>query len=71
MLNASAKFVLGSIFSTTPDIVDIIIRRQKYIIKVTYEQFKKNTTLNSSSKNQNMKRYPIFKVYRTVLLSAL
>lgn len=37
MLNASAKFVLGSIFSTTPDIVDIIIRRQKYIIKVTYE----------------------------------
>ncbi|CAD8057339.1 unnamed protein product [Paramecium sonneborni] len=66
IFNFSMNFIMNGTFGQIPYELGLFIKRQKYLIKHTIEQFSKNQTSGQQSKHDDLKRFPIFKIYSTV-----
>ncbi|CAD8055651.1 unnamed protein product [Paramecium sonneborni] len=66
ILNFSMNFIMNATFGQIPYELGLFINRQKYLIKHTIEQFSKNQSSGQQSKHQDLKRFPILKIFSTV-----
>ncbi|CAD8131835.1 unnamed protein product [Paramecium octaurelia] len=66
IFNFFMNFIMNGTFGQIPYELGLFINRQKYLIKNTIEQFSKNQTSGQQSKQDVLKRFPIFKIFSSV-----
>ncbi|CAD8140605.1 unnamed protein product [Paramecium pentaurelia] len=61
--NFMMNFIINGILGQIPFELGLFLQRQKYLIKSTIEQFKKTQAKALMKSSENLKKFPLFKVF--------